>query len=53
MVNPSSPITGTVRDAAGPVAGATVRFKASAVATTTDATGRFTLPRPAGRARVT
>jgi hypothetical protein len=50
---PSPPVAGVVRDAAGPVAGTTVRFKASAVATTTDAAGRFTLPRPAGPARVT
>jgi len=36
-------VTGLVRDAAGPVAGATVRVKATTNATTTGADGRFVL----------
>ena len=36
-------IRGVVTDANGPVAGATVRLRASLASTTTDADGRFTL----------
>jgi hypothetical protein len=39
----STSVTGWVRDAEGPVAGATVRVKATKNATTTDAEGRFEL----------
>ncbi|UCC97960.1 MAG: carboxypeptidase regulatory-like domain-containing protein [Phycisphaerales bacterium] len=40
---PSASVSGLVRDANGPVASATVRVKATANATTTDADGRFAL----------
>jgi hypothetical protein len=40
---PPGTVTGMVVDAAGPVAGATVRVRATATATTTDAAGRFVL----------
>jgi hypothetical protein len=40
---PSTSVTGLVRDADGPVAGATVRVKATENATTTDAEGHFEL----------
>ncbi len=48
-----SAITGQVRDADGPLAGAVVRFKGDAIAVYTDADGRFTLQRPADGRRVT
>jgi hypothetical protein len=40
---PSASVTGLVRDADGPVAGATVRVKTTANSTTTDSKGRFML----------
>jgi hypothetical protein len=40
---PSASVTGLVRDAGGPVVGATVRAKATAHATTTESAGRFVL----------
>src|SRR5258708_1867620 len=46
-------LIGEVRDEFGPVAGAHVRIKGTTFATTTDAYGRFRLPRPAEPARVT
>ncbi len=45
--------TGTVRDAQGPVAGASVRYKGTSQEAVTDAAGRFRLPRLPGRQRVT
>ena len=39
-------LSGQVHDAAGPVAGATVRFKGELAASTTDLQGRFHLARP-------
>src|SRR5512139_388274 len=39
----SDTVSGMVIDAAGPVAGAVVRVRATAISTTTDADGRFTL----------
>jgi hypothetical protein len=40
---PPASVTGLVRDADGPVAGATVRVKTTAIATTTELNGRFVL----------
>jgi hypothetical protein len=40
---PPDTVAGVVVDAAGPVAGATVRVRATAIAATTDAAGRFAL----------
>jgi hypothetical protein len=46
-------ITGVVRDARGPVAGANVRIKATEVKTAANHEGRFTLPWPTGKTPVT
>jgi hypothetical protein len=46
-------VQGTARDNAGPVAEARVRFQAGAEFVTTDASGRFRLPRKSSAARVT
>src|SRR5262249_20281070 len=51
----SSPaaIGGVVRDGAGPVVGARVRFQGGAFSTLTDASGRFQLPPAPGARRLT
>src|ERR1700744_3586951 len=46
----SQPVTGTVRDDRGnPLTGATITVKNSTIPATTDATGKFTIPVPAGK----
>jgi hypothetical protein len=47
------PLTGVVRDDAGPVAGAVVRLRATPAAVMTGDDGRFSLPWPGGPVRVT
>src|ERR1700761_6634153 len=46
----SHPVTGTIRDDRGnPLIGATVTVKNSTISTATDASGKFTIPVPAGK----
>src|SRR5689334_16414091 len=46
-------LTGAVKDAAGPVAGASVRYKGDKQAVVTEADGRFQLPARSDSRRVT